>query len=193
MFALQTKPKKQLEREIIEFLDKTCGLPDHKPGKHSCGMLHRNCLVLSTSYKDAPRATPLEFFHEDLTIYIFGEPGGKIANIKRNKKVCAAVYEQPLDHSKHQKSLQIFGTAELLSMESDPDIFKAKAKKWNLYAVINKFVQAVTKGKESSARESKELAEKLLLSINMIKITPYHIIVREYHPDGIMPKYEWEE
>jgi len=192
MFAPQTKPKKQLEKEIIQFLDRTCGRPDRNPGKHGCGMLHRNCLVLATSYRDVPRATPLEFFHERLTLYIFGEPGGKIANIRRNKKVCAVIYEQPLDHAQHQTSLQIFGTSELVSLRSNPRLFQAKAKKWNLYGVINTFVRAAGGSRALPAKEHQLLSAKLLAAINMIKITPFHIILREYHPDCSMPKYEWK-
>jgi len=193
MFTPLKRPKNQVKKEIIEFLDRTCGLADPNPGRFGCGMIHRNCLVLATSYKDTPRATPLEFFHEGLTIYVFGEPGGKIANIKRNQKVSAAIYEQPLVHSKIQKSLQIFGTAELISIRNNPRLLKAKAKKWNLYGVLDTFLKAATKKSSVSDKEKKAMSEKLLGAINMIKITPYHIILREYHRDCSMPKYEWKK
>jgi nitroimidazol reductase NimA-like FMN-containing flavoprotein (pyridoxamine 5'-phosphate oxidase superfamily) len=189
----QNKNKAQIKREIIEFLNRTSGQADKKPGRYGCGMIHKNSLVLATTYKDVPRATPLEFFNEKITIYIFGEPGGKIANLKRNSRICAAVYEQPLKHSKSQKSLQIFGTAELISMRSNPRLFKAKAQKWNLYSVLESFLKAQFKGKEISKKDKKALADRFLSSINMIKITPDHIILREYHPDFTMPKYEWKK
>ena len=96
MTAKQNKSKSKIRKDIIAFLGQTCGLKDPKTGKYRCGMIHRNCLVLATSYGDIPRATPLEFFNEGLTLYIFGEGGGKIANIKRNPHVCAAIYQQPL-------------------------------------------------------------------------------------------------
>jgi len=156
-------------------------------------MVHRNSLVLATSYKDAPRATPLEFFNEGLTIYIFGEPGGKIANVKRNNKVCAAVYEQPMKHSKIQKSVQIFGTVELISVRNNPRLFKAKARKWNLYGVVDSFLKSYFKQNKVTEKEKKMMENKLLKSMNMIKITPDKVILREYHPDFTMPKFEWKK
>jgi nitroimidazol reductase NimA-like FMN-containing flavoprotein (pyridoxamine 5'-phosphate oxidase superfamily) len=185
------KKKTEIKNDIIDFLNRTAGSADKKHGKHSCGMVHRNALVLATSYKDSPRATPLEFFNEGLTLYIFGEPGGKIANIKRNKKVCAAVYEQPLKHSKVQKSVQIFGKVELINVRNNPRLFKSKARKWNLYGVIDSFLKPYFKDNKVSEKEKKMMEDKLLKSINMIKITPDKVILREYRPDFLMPKYEW--
>ncbi|MCX8043460.1 MAG: pyridoxamine 5'-phosphate oxidase family protein, partial [Desulfobacterota bacterium] len=112
MKSQKNKSKAEIKRAIIEFLNATSGQIDPKPGKKSCGIRHRNCLVLATCADNKPRATVLEFFNEGMTLYIFGEPGGKIGNIKRNPIVSAVVYEQPLDHSKFQRSLQLFGTAE---------------------------------------------------------------------------------
>ena len=63
------------------------------------------------------------------------------ATIKRNKKVCAAVYEQPLKHSKVQKSVQIFGTVKLINVRNNPRLFKSKARKWNLYGVLASFLK----------------------------------------------------
>jgi nitroimidazol reductase NimA-like FMN-containing flavoprotein (pyridoxamine 5'-phosphate oxidase superfamily) len=191
MTQQEKKTKAQIKKDIIEFLNQTSGSADKKPGRHSCGMVHRNALVLATSHKDAPRATPLEFFNEGLIIYIFAEPGGKIANLKRNKKVCAAVYEQPLKHSKVQKSVQIFGMAELITIRNNPRLFKSKARKWNLYGVIESFLKPYFKQNKVSEKEKKMMEDKLLKSINMIKVNPHKVILREYNPDFKMPKYEW--
>ncbi len=193
MSSVPKKTKPAIKKEIIEFLDSTSGQADKNPKRYSCGMVHRNALVLATSYNDAPRATPLEFFNEGLTIYVFGEPGGKIANIKRNQRVSAAVYEQPLKHSKIQRSLQIFGMAELISVRNQPRLFKSKARKWNLYGVLESFLKPQLKGKPISDKEKQAMADRLLSAINMIKIIPDHIILREYHPDFSMPKYEWRK
>ena len=86
MAAKHGNSKAMIKKEIIDFLNSSSGQIDPKLGKYSCGIIHRNCLVLATSAKNIPRATVLEFFNEGLTIYIFGEPGGKIANIKRNSQ-----------------------------------------------------------------------------------------------------------
>jgi len=189
----EKRTKARIKKDIIDFLNRTSGAADKNPGRYSCGMTHRNALVLATSYRDAPRATPLEFFNEGMTIYIFGEPGGKIANIKRNQKVCAAVYEQPLRHSKKQQSVQIFGTAELISVRNNARLFKSKARKWNLYGVVDSFLKPYFKQNKVTEKEKKQMEDRLLSSMNMIKITPDKAILREYLPDFSMPKYEWKK
>ena len=193
MSATQRKTKNQIKKEIIQFLNQTCGRIDPKSGKYRCGIIHRNCLVLATSHKDIPRATPLEFFHEGITIYIFGEGGGKIANIKRNRNVSAAIYQQPLKHSVVQKSLQIFGKAEIINMKNNPRLYKAKARKWNMYGVAANLGRPLLQNKELSDKDKRALVQKILYSLNIIKITPDHIIVMEYHTDFSAPKYEWKK
>ena len=97
--------------------------------------------------------------------------------------VSAFIYEQPMDHSVVQKSLQLFGRAELINVRNRPRFFKAKAKKWNLYTVI----------KRLSRKNSEKMVEEVLYMHNFIKITPEHIIFKEYHPDFSMRKYEWKK
>lgn len=74
---------------------------------------------MGTGVDDVPRVTPVDFFSEGLTVWIAGDPGGKIANIMRNPKVSVGIYE-PVDHSREQESLQIFGMAELINMKKQP-------------------------------------------------------------------------
>ena len=193
MQVMQRKMKSQIKKEIIQFLNQTCGRIDPKSGKYRCGTIHRNCLVLATSYKDIPRATPLEFFNEGLTIFIFGEGGGKIANIKRNTNVSAAIYQQPMKHNLIQKSLQILGKAEIINMKNNPRLYKDKAKKWNMYAVAGNLGRPLLQNKRLSDKEKKAVVEKILYSLNIIKIIPDHIIMREYHTDFSAPKYEWKK
>jgi len=184
-------PREELEKEIMEFLNDTCGMVDPHPVPQGCGIIHRTSLVLATSYGDEPRATPLEFFNEGLTIYIFGEPGGKIANIKRNPKVCAAIYEQPLDHSKTQRSLQIWGKAELINVRNDKKTFMEKVKKWNMLQVGEKLMFSLIK--DLSPEEQKERVEKMLEALNLIRIEPTRIVLRKYTPDFTMPTHEWKK
>ena len=190
MQSIRNKSKAEIKRQIVEFLNATCGLPSNNPHKYPCGTHHRTCLVLATCYKNIPRATPLEFFNEGLTLYVFAEPSTKIANIKHNPTVSAAIYKQPLDHSVLQKSLQIFGKAELISVQKNPRLFKAKTKKWNLYVTIEKLAKINRAG--LSEKQVKALIEKTMTAFYFIKIVPQRIIAREYHPDFSMPKYEWK-
>jgi len=192
MDSVQKKSNSAIKKEIIAFLESTSALPDKRLGKYRCGMVHRNALVLATSFKDIPRATALEFFHEGLTLYILGGPGGKIANIKRNPRVSAFIYQQPMDHSVVQKSLQLFGKAELINIRNNPRLFKTKAKKWNFYLVIEKLISLRIKEENLSGKDITKAIEEALYVHNLIKITPDHIILKEYHPHFSMRKYEWK-
>ena len=183
--------REELEKEILDFLANTCCITDPNPGPHSCGTIHRTSLVLATSYNDEPRATPLEFFNEGFTLYIFGEPGGKIANIKRNSKVCAAIYEQPLDHSKVQRSLQVWGEAELISVRNDKETYLKKVEKWNMSEVAKALMAPLIK--DLGPADQKAHVKKLLEALNLIRITPSRIVMRKYTTDFAMPKYEWKK
>ncbi len=180
-----------LEKEILDFLDSTCCLVDTTPGPHSCGLIHRSALVLATSCNDEPRATPLEFFHEGFTLYVFGEPGGKIANIKRNDKVCAAIYEQPMDHTRIQTSLQLWGKATLLTIRDNREKYMEKVKQWNMLEVVKNLVSPTIKN--LGKNEQEKVIDKMLGALNLICIEPCRMVLRKYHPDFSMPKYEWKK
>ena len=155
-------------------------------------MTHHNALVLATCANNKPRATVLEFLNEGLTIYIIGEPGGKIANIKRNPNVSATIYEQPMDHSKCQKSLQIFGAAELITIRNNPRLFKSRATKYKLLDIGKKIMMPVIKAKNLPKNETEAMLKKGIESLSIIKITPDHIIFKTFNPDFSMQKLEWK-
>ncbi len=193
MTVNKKKSKTTVKKDIIDFLNSTSGQVDPKPGKYSCGLMHKNCLVLATYANNKPRATALEFFNEGLTIYILGEPGGKIANIKRNPNVSAVVYEQPLDHSKFQKCLQIFGNAELINIRNNPRLFRSRIRKWNVHNVGKKIMSPMIKEKNLTEKEVEAMIKKGMESLNIIKVSPDHIIVKEFYTDFSLKKYEWRK
>jgi len=193
MKTAQQPSKAYVKNKILDVLNATSGQPDQKPGKHGCGMIHRTALVLATSYKDMPRATALEFFNEGLMLYILGGPGAKIANIKRNPRVSAVIYEQPLDHSKIQPSLQIFGVAELITMRNKPHLFKAKLRKWNLDTVMRSLLMPMVREKNLQSDAAEQFIRKNTEACSFIKITPYNIILKEYLPDFSMRSFEWNK
>jgi len=151
MRAKKEKSQRAIRKEILDFLNTTSCEIDPRPGKQSCGLIHKNSLVLATSSGNRPRATVLEFFNEGLDLYIWGEPGGKIANIKRNSNVSAVIYEQPLIHSQFQRSLQIFGSAVLISVRNNPRLFRTKAKKWKLMDIGEKIMSPMIREKGLAA------------------------------------------
>ena len=193
MAVTKEKSQRTIKKEILEFLNATSGQLDPKPGKQSCGMVHKNALVLATATNNKPRATVLEFFNEGLDLYVWGEPGGKIANIKRNSNVSAVIYEQPLVHSQFQRSLQIFGSAVLINVRNKPSLFHTKARKWKLMDIGKKIMSPMIREKGLTAAEAEKLIRKGMESLNLIKISPAHIVLKEYHPDFSLKKYEWRK
>jgi len=188
----QKLSKAAIKKKILGVLDTTAGRPDPKPGKSGCGMLHRTALVLATSCNDKPRATALEFFNEGLTLYVLGVPGGKIANIKRNPRVSAFIYEQPMNHSKTQPSLQIFGMTELITVRSNPRLFRSKLKKWNLTTVMRSLLAPMVEQQALKGEAAEAFIRKTIESCSFIKITPDTILLKEYLPDFSMRSFEWE-
>ena len=191
MEPIEQISKPALKKKILDVLAATAGGPDPKQGKHRCGMLHRTALVLATSYRDQPRATVLEFFTEGLDIYILGGPGHKIANIKRNPRVSACIYEQPLDHRKIQPSLQIFGSTELITIRSNPRLFRAKLKKWNLDTVMRNLLGPAVTAQNLQGEAAELFIAKNTDACTLIKIIPREIILKEYYPDFSFKKYVW--
>jgi nitroimidazol reductase NimA-like FMN-containing flavoprotein (pyridoxamine 5'-phosphate oxidase superfamily) len=190
---VKKKTKAQVRKDIICFLNATSGQIDPRPGKTSCGILHRNALVLATCSGQDPRATVLEFFNEGMTIYIFGEPGGKIANIKRNPKVSAVVYEQPLDHGAYQRSLQLFGSAELITAKDRPRLFWSKIRKWHMDRVARKIMKPMLAGRNLSAPEYERMLHRGIETLNVIKVIPERVILKEWNPDFSMNRHEWKK
>jgi len=94
-------------REIVLYLD------DH------------NVLHLATCRDNEPRCTPLEYFNNGLTVYIFSEGGGKIANLKANPRVSYGIAD-PYDPARDffgSSGLQVWGTASVFKKNDDPDRF----------------------------------------------------------------------
>jgi len=85
-----------------------------------------NVLHLATCKDDIPRSTPLEYHSEGMNVYIISEGGGKFANLKDNPKVSysiASVYK-PLEDFFSARGLQVWGTAEVYTRDSNPSVFE---------------------------------------------------------------------
>ena len=183
------KDKQAIEKEIIDFLDKMSSKKG-MPGV-GCGTQHGSALVLATCRDNIPRATPLDFFNEGLTLYIFGEPGGKIGNIRSNPVVSAAIYQQPMNHTAEQKSLQLWGKATLITRKNNEKEFMDRVEKWGMREVAKALLSPHIKSGESPREELEESVEKMLDTLHLIKIEPEKMVLRVYQTDFSMPKYTW--
>jgi nitroimidazol reductase NimA-like FMN-containing flavoprotein (pyridoxamine 5'-phosphate oxidase superfamily) len=183
------KDRDTLERKIIDFLNEMSSKKG-MPGV-GCGTQHGSALVLATCRDNIPRSTPLDFFNEGLTLYIFGEPGGKIGNIRSNPVVSAAIYQQPMNHTAEQKSLQLWGKAFLLNRKNNTKEFMEKVEKWGIREVAKALLSPQVKSGETTEDKLTEAIDKVLDTLNLIKIEPEKIILRIYRTDFSMPKHIW--
>jgi len=182
---------KELEEEIITFLNEMSNKPGGTRTKPGCNINHGEGCALGTCVDNEPRVTPIDFFNEGMTVWIAGQPGGKIANIRRNPKVSVGIYV-PVDHSIEQKSLQIWGTAELINIKNNPEEFKKRMESFGVNeaasGVIEEFVQM---GAIPQDREEKAL-EMGLKQFNLIKIEPEKMVLLHMRPGKLPLKKIWE-
>lgn len=101
-----------LKKRIINFLEST------------------NMCVLATCSSDVPRATPIEYRSEGLTIYFVGEPGTKLRNMAENSKVSIGVF-LPYEGWDSAKGAQITGRAKIIPRDNVAEFKRGlNAYKW---------------------------------------------------------------
>ena len=148
--------------------------------------------MLATVKNNVPRSTPVDFFNDGLTIWIAGEPGLKISNIRSNNRVSVGVYH-PMDHSKLNRSLQIQGKATLINLKNHRRKFLTRVKKLGLYASVEKIVGDSIKGCDITKEGKHELVEKMLMRFNLIRIDPEEIVYLYIHPTKGAEKNIWKK
>jgi len=181
----------QLEREIIAFIDEASSRPGTVDGP-GCPLKHGLACVLCTVHNDEPRATPIDFFADGMTIWCAGEPGLKIRNVRSNKKVAVGIYH-PMDHSVLNRSLQIHADATLISCAGHEQEFIERLKIMGVYAAAGKVLGEMfaAQGKKSENFEA-ELVNALR-RFNLIKIEPYEITYLRIHPTEGSVKNIWKK
>ena len=61
----------------------------------SAFLRHGNVCVLATCLNDVPRATPIEYYSDGLTIFVAPSRATKIKNLEGNPRVGVAIYSTP--------------------------------------------------------------------------------------------------
>jgi len=111
---LPAKPQKlsreELKQEILQFIRK-----------------HKIC-TLATSAEDMPRSTPVRYRSKGMTIYVFAEGGGKIANVRKNPNISVSLYGA-YKGFKSVKGLQLWGKAEIIEQKEKGKFAEAQ-KLW---------------------------------------------------------------
>lgn len=95
-------PPGELEARILKFLGE------------------RRLCVLSTSRDNVPRSTPILYRNKGFTLYMAGEPGLKLGNIKLNPRVSVGIYDPKAEYSDKIDDItgvQISGHATLMGRQ----------------------------------------------------------------------------
>jgi hypothetical protein len=185
-----TKTREQLEKEIIGFLSESSS-KEGTTTKPGCPLQHGRACMLATVYENIPRATPADFFSDGLTIWIAGEPGLKIRNIRSNPKVAVGIYH-PMDHSILNRSLQIQGTATLINLNNDWDEFMKRVKMFGIYAGAKKIISEMLQDKNNSLENLEDEVMKALKRFNLIRIESDEIIFLSIDPVKGTEKDMWQ-
>jgi nitroimidazol reductase NimA-like FMN-containing flavoprotein (pyridoxamine 5'-phosphate oxidase superfamily) len=192
MTAQKEIPARELEKEIIVFLTRWATKPGGKRTKPGCNLRHGNACVLATCHDNIPRATPVDFFCDgSLAIWIIAEPGGKIANIMRNPNVAVGIHEK-VDHSIEQKSLQVWGTAEVINLKNSPAVFNEKMASFGLDEAMPGMLEELSRKGTLPDSAQKQALEKIRQKINILKIMPEKITLLHMQPDALPAKKIWE-
>lgn len=182
------KDRKEIEKEIISFLDSnsTKRGDGNLPG---CGLRHGIACALGTCKNNIPRVTPVDFFNDGLTLWILGDPGGKLGNIRSNSKVAVAIYS-PMDHSEENRSLQLWGKAQLVTKRHQEELFAKIITKFGILGAIRKAMQA---SMINYAEEELENAlDRQLDKVTLIQIEPEKIVHLIICPGEKPEKLIWE-
>jgi hypothetical protein len=184
-----TMPRQELEKQILAFLDEARSRPGttDRPG---CCLKHGLACVLCTVHEGLPRATPIDFFADGLTLWHAGEPGLKIRNIRSNPKVAVGMYH-PIDHSALNRSLQISGTATLLPYAGHEQEFIERLKIMGVYDAATKVMGEMYAAQGKAPDTFDEDIINALRRFNLIRIEPDEIVYLRIHPTEGTEKNIW--
>ncbi len=93
---------------------------------HVVGFLNEhNVLHLATCKNNEPRCTPIEYFNKGLTVHMFCEGGGKMANLKANSMVSYSIADpyHPAEDFFGASGLQVWGKVDFFKKNDDVERF----------------------------------------------------------------------
>ena len=186
-----TKSRDRLEKEIVRFLNESSSKRGQQTNPEELPDNGLGC-VLATSRNNVPRATPVDFYNDGLTIWIIGDPGKKILNIRSNNRVSVGVY-YPMDRSKPNRSLQIQGKARLVTYKDHKKMFLPAVKKFGILRTIENMADKQVQKQLLSPEERASWIERTLSRFNLIRIIPDEITCLFIHPVKGMEKDVWKK
>jgi len=185
------KSKQEVEKEILEFLDENS--THAGDGTQSgCGLRHGIACALGTCKDNIPRVTPIDFFNDGLNLWMMGNVGGKLVNIRSNPNVSVGIYTR-MDHAVENRSIQLWGKASLITLEKEKELVMESVT--NKFPMLDAIKQGMRAGMIDIASEAEFEAqlEKALESLALIKVEPERIALLITRPDGKMEKLFWRK
>jgi len=141
----------------------TAQLPRPDMERHLAAFLHQgNVCVLATCLNDVPRATPIEYYSDGLTIYVAASRATKVPNIEGNPRVSVAICSRPYTDWTDWydvTGIQMTGAPELLRYDERPEEYVAALKVYDW----RKYRRALGKADEEPRRTT-------IIRINPLKI-----------------------
>jgi nitroimidazol reductase NimA-like FMN-containing flavoprotein (pyridoxamine 5'-phosphate oxidase superfamily) len=184
------KNKAEIKNEIIKFLDENSTKKSDKP-LPGCGLKHGIACALGTCKNNIPRVTPIDFFNDGLTLWMIGNAGGKLGNIRSNPKVAVGIYTR-MDHAKENRSIQLWGKASLITKRGQKELFMKIITKFGILDAIKKSLE-VGMIDFNRNKDFETQLDKSLHNITMIKVEPERIALFIIPPDGKSEKLIWEK
>jgi hypothetical protein len=180
--------KAEIESQILDLLNTRSTHPAKTllPG---CGLQHGTACALGTCHDNVPRVTPIDFFNDGLDLWMIGDPGGKIANIKSNPNVAVGIFGG-IDHAVENRSLQIWGQASLVTQKSDAELFTRMVTDFGLMDALQRGTRFNLPDADTARLEA-EVIKRLKL-ITLIRVTPQKIILLISRPNGTRDKLSWQ-
>ena len=188
------RTKKEIEKEILEFLN------EHSSKKRDlskpAGANYGVPCALGTCRDNIPRVTLIDFYSVGLTLWMVGDPGGKIADMRANPDVSIAIYGRVADRTEGHKSLRLLGKATLVTYAEQEQLYMEMIIQFGLLDSFKKLVQSELIEKipffESVLSENFETRlNKVLNTETMIKVEPEKIILSISKPGDIGEQLVW--
>ncbi len=126
------RTKEEIKKEIIRFLDENSS----KASKSG------SACALGTCKDNIPRVTPIDFYNDGLTLWMTGDPGGKLENIRANPNVSVGIFS-PIDHSKVNRSVMLKGKASLVTYREQKELYMEVITK---FGILDSLKQAIRSG-----------------------------------------------
>jgi len=181
------RTKEEIEKKILEFLDASSSKKADPSDPHG-GIRPGIACALGTSRDNIPRVTPIDFYNDGLTLWMTGDPGEKLENIRLNPNVSIGIYST-IDRPKENRSIMLKGKASLITYREQKELYMEVITKLGILDMLKQAIRSgISKKRPDLGMTPEEdfetQLEKLMNFLTMIKVEPELITLLMLHPGG---------